>query len=85
MLATPSPVEIGLQLTDELEAEIFSVVQSCHYGDVTVSSTYARLHSALVAAAASEGLITTWHHAKGYGRTWRATSTGLSFLEGGAL
>ena len=46
-----------------------------------MSSDYARMRADVMAAAASEGLLTTWTLHEGYGRIWRPTAAGLLFLE----
>lgn len=56
------------------------VIQEAHRRGYTVSSNYAREHSAYIGMAASLGMLTTRVHNNVYSREWRPTVLGLSLL-----
>ena len=57
------------------------VIDECHYGRVTTQGDFVRANAVYVAAAASEGYITTWQVDVGYRNVWHPTVAGLLFLE----
>jgi hypothetical protein len=65
-----------------VDRSLYGVVWQAWAGGFTVSSDMARSNAAHVAIAASLGLITTGEPSGGsFGRTWYATSSGLTYLD----
>lgn len=62
------------------DAGLVDVIQEAHRRGYTVSSNYAREHSAYIGMAASLGMLTTRVHNNVYSREWRPTVLGLSLL-----
>ena len=63
-----------------LEDALVDVLLEANTRRLTVSSDFAREHAAIVAMAASQGLITTKIHLGLYGRYWVPTLLGLRLL-----
>jgi hypothetical protein len=59
---------------------IASVIKTCWLSQVTTKSDTARVEADLIAAAASEGFLTTRIGIDHYSRLWLPTPVGLEFL-----
>ena len=65
---------------DEAGPTLIDVVWAAWRYPLALQSDYARKYDQLIAAAAYEGLITTWEGGDTYGRIWRPTPEGLKLL-----
>lgn len=63
-----------------MAAAMASVVMTCWLSQVTTKSDFARIEATVIAAAASEGFLTTRIGADRYSRLWLPTPVGLEFL-----
>lgn len=68
-------------LSPELAEYVEDVVHKAWHMGVPIQSDWARLNAGALSAAASLGLITSFDGSR-FGRTWRPTVEGLTFLEG---
>ena len=82
-LMGPTKLETtGPKLTDELEGLVAMVVTECYMGPVSIQSNFARSYAFELGVAASLGFIST-ETPDGYTRAWRATTAGITFVQGG--
>ncbi|WP_339771456.1 hypothetical protein [uncultured Pseudosulfitobacter sp.] len=68
-----------MTLTD-MAAAIAAIIKTCWLSQVTTKSDTARVEADIIAAAASEGLLTTRIGIDRYSRLWLPTPVGLEYL-----
>lgn len=64
----------------KLAGALASVIYTCWVAQVTTKSDFARTEANLIAAAASEGYLTTRIGLDRYSKLWLPTPVGLEFL-----
>lgn len=70
-------------MDEDLAALIDTTVNMAYMDGITVQSDYARRNAAVMAAAASMGLLTTEGFDGSFGRVWRPTYDGYLWVKAG--
>jgi hypothetical protein len=66
----------------DLQFAMWAVLDRVYEQGMSIQSNYARQHSQAVCAAACLGFITT-ETSSGFGKVWRVTQAGLSYMHAG--